>query len=110
MPKKKSNLTEEVKKALIEKHGKENLRVIQLPIDDSETEFLDVLVKVPSRSTVNQFMRFIDTLPKKAQEVLINQCLLTSKDEVMADDHLFLTAIAGISELFPIRNARVKKL
>ena len=107
---KKSNLTKEVKNSLIEKHGKDNLRVVKLPTDDSETEFLDVLVKVPSRSTMNQFMRFIDTSPKKAQEILINQCLLTSKDEVVNDDSLFMTAITGITELFPIRTARVEKL
>jgi len=108
--KKKSNLTPEIKKSLIEQHGEDNLRVVKLPTNDSETEFLDVVVLIPTRNAMNQFMRFMDSSPKKAQEILINQCMLTSKDEVMADDALFMTAIAGITELFPIRNARVEKL
>jgi hypothetical protein len=84
-------------------------RVI-LPLDDEGNESLEVIVRVADRDTVTQFMRFNDSQPKKAQEIIINQCLLTSKDEVKADDHLFLTAVGAIAELFPIRQATIKNL
>lgn len=100
----------ELKDSLIQEHGKENLRILELPKDDLETSALEVIVKVPNRTVMSQFMRFIDNNPKKAQEILISNCLLTSKEEVNADDALFMAAVGGIGELFPIRQARVKNL
>lgn len=101
---------EELKNALIQEHGKESLRILELPKNEIETDFMEVIVKVPNRTVMSQFMRFIENNPKKAQEILLANCLLTSKEEVNADDALFLAAVGGIAELFPIRQARVKNL
>jgi len=87
---------------------KGELKRILIPKDDLEMEELEVIVTVPDRDTVSQFMRFIDKSPRKAQELLVNQCLLTSKEEVLADDNLFFTCAGAIAELFPIRQGRIK--
>ena len=103
-------VTEELKNALIQEHGKDSLRILELPKDDLETSALEVIVKIPNRTVMSQFMRFVDNNPKKAQEILLSNCLLTSKEEVNADDALFMAAVGGIADLFPIRQARVKNL
>ncbi|HRO76121.1 MAG TPA: hypothetical protein PLP27_08255 [Crocinitomicaceae bacterium] len=84
------------------------LKRLYLPTNDLGTEELEVIVRVPDRNTVTQFMRFVESQPKKAQELLVNQCLLTSKEEVMNDDYLFFTCTGSIAELFPIRQGRLK--
>jgi len=101
-------LDPKLKEALVKQYGKEKLRSIELPKNDMGTEILEVAVLVPGRSVMSQYMRFIDTNPKKAQEILINHCLLTSKEEVNADDALFNTCVMGIAELFPIREYKIK--
>jgi len=101
-------IDQKVKEALAKQYGKEKLRVIELPLNDMGTEIKEVAVLVPSRSVMSQYMRFIDSNPKKAQEILINHCLLTDKEEVNADDALFNTCVMGIAELFPIREYKIK--
>lgn len=91
-----------------EKVAKNELRRLEIPMNDLGTEKLEVVACVPDRNTVTQFMRFVDSQPKKAQEMLVNQCLLTNLEEVMADDYLFFTCAGLIAELFPIRQGRVK--
>lgn len=87
---------------------KGELRRLELPTNDLGTEKIEVVVCVPDRNTVTQFMRFVESQPKKAQEMLVNQCLLTNLDEVMADDYLFFTCAGLIAELFPIRQGKIK--
>lgn len=105
-------VSQEVIDSLKQTYAKEaasgKLKRIYLPMDELETEILEVIVKVPDRNTVTQFMRFVESQPKKAQELLVNQCLLTSKEEVSANDELFFTCAGAIAELFPIRQAKIK--
>ncbi|MBS7334258.1 MAG: hypothetical protein KIG88_11745 [Weeksellaceae bacterium] len=94
----------------IEKNGGENnLRVIELPKDDNNTEFLEVTVKIPSRQVIGQYMKFQNVNPLKAQEILVKGCVLTNKDAVLADDALFFTTVSSLAELIPIREGRLKK-
>lgn len=92
------------------KAQKNELKRLFLPLNELGTEELEVIACVPDRNTVTQFMRFVESQPKKAQELLVNQCLLTSKEEVMADDYLFFSCAGLIAELFPIRQGRLKNL
>jgi hypothetical protein len=92
------------------KHGIDKIRLIELPKDDDATCFLTVLACVPSRTVVGQYRRWADTDPKKADEILVKACLLSHKDEVLADDGLFYGALSGIAELIPVRKAIVKNL
>lgn len=90
------------------KHGDGNVKLLDLPLNDESTEFKTVLACVPSRAVLGQYRRFEDTDPKKADEILVKNCLLSHKDEVLADDGLFYGALTGIADLIPVRKAIVK--
>ncbi|MEL3904447.1 MAG: hypothetical protein P1P63_04980 [Treponemataceae bacterium] len=90
------------------KHGENNVKYLDLPLNDEGTEFKTVLACVPSRAVLGQYRRFADTDPKKADEILVKNCLLSHKDEVLADDGLFYGALTGIADLIPVRKAIVK--
>lgn len=106
-PKEVEKKVEELFPELREKHG-DKLKVIELPKDEDEKEMLVCAALVPSRKVTSKVMVLIDKDPEKAFETLIKNCLLTSKEEVLADDHLFYSAGATLSELLPIRRGRVK--
>lgn len=102
-------LSKEQREAFIKEYGEHNLKRIDIPLDDMNTEQLEVVVRVPDRATMSQYMKYADVNPKKAQEILIKQCLLTEKEQVMQDDALFMTAVSLLAELIPIREGRIKK-
>jgi hypothetical protein len=91
-----------------EKHGADKVKFVEILKENSDEVEKTVLAVVPSRSIVGQYMRWSDTEPKKAQEIIVKNCLLSHKDEVLADDGLFYGALTGISELIPVRKAIVK--
>ena len=90
------------------KHGRDKVRIIELPLDDEATAYKAILAVVPTRTVVGQYRRYADTDPKKADEILVKACVLSSKDEVLADDGLFYGALTGVAELIPVRKAIVK--
>lgn len=89
--------------------GKENLRRVELPLDDMGNEVLEVVVCVPDRRTMGQYLKYQNVNPAKAQEILVKNCLLTDKEQVMADDALFLTCVSALAEIIPIRENKIKK-
>ena len=101
-------VTPEMFAKLLEVHSKENMKIASLPIDDNEDKFLDVIICVPNRKILGEFEKWMDTNPLKAKEILINSCLLTKKDEVKASDDLFFSCVNAISELIPVRKAKIK--
>ncbi len=103
------SVSEDIKMRLKKEHGSK-LKSIILPLDDYSIEELEVLALVPSRSTVGQYLRFLQVDPKKAQEILVKNSLLTSKERVMNDDGLFYTVADMISELIPIRKGKFGKV
>lgn len=103
-------ITQEMVDQAKAKHGEGKVKCISLPKDDDNNEFLNVLAIVPSRSIVGQYRRYADTDPKKADEILVKNCLLSHKDEVLADDGLFFGAVTGLAELIPVRQGIVKNL
>ena len=52
----------------------------------------------------------MDSDPKKADEILIKNCLLSHKEQVMADDELFTSTIATISDLIVVRKGILKNV
>jgi len=80
-------VSEEVKTSLKKEYG-DKLKSLILPIDDNGTEELEVLAVVPSRNVVGQYLKYLNQDPKKAQEILVKACLVTNKEEVLADDGL----------------------
>lgn len=103
-------ITQEMVDQAKAKHGDGKVKCISLPKDDDGNEFLNVLAVVPSRSVVGQYRRYADSDPKKADEILVKNCILSSKDEVLADDGLFFGAVTGLAELIPVRQGIVKNL
>lgn len=89
--------------------GEKNLRRVELPLDDLGNESLEVVVCVPDRRTMGQYLKYQSVNPAKAQEILVKNCLLSHKDEVLADDALFLTCVSALAELIPIRENKIKK-
>lgn len=89
--------------------GAEMLRRVELPLDDNGDDILEVIVCVPDRRTMGQYLKYQNVNPAKAQEILVKNCLLTDKDQVLGDDALFLTCVSALAEIIPIRENRIKK-
>lgn len=101
-------ITQEMIAEAKKKHGAEKIRLIDLPLDEAGTAYKTVLARVPDRPTVGQYRRFADADPKRADEILVKNSLLSHKEEVLADDGLFYGALEGIAQLIPVRKAIVK--
>lgn len=102
-------VSKELKEKLKKEHG-DKLKSIILPMDDTHTEELEVLAVIPTRSVVGQFMKFMKSDPKKGQEILVKNCLKTSKEQVLEDDGLFYAAAGMLAELIPIREGKFGEL
>ena len=89
--------------------GKDKLRRVDLPLDDDGNETLEVVVCIPDRRTMGQYLKYQNANPAKAQDILVKNCLLTEKDQVLNDDALFLTCVSALAEMIPVREAKIKK-
>jgi hypothetical protein len=98
-----------VSEDVIQEFGIENLKRIELPLDDNGRDFLEVIVSVPNRRIMGQYLKYQNINPSKAQEILVKGCLHTDKDQVLNDDALFLTCVSALAELIPIRESKIKK-
>lgn len=98
----------EEKERLIQKHGAKNLKIAELNSDTPDP--LEVIIKKPSRYVIDQFGHYANNAPGKARDILINNCLLSHKEEVMADDRLVFAATNAISELVDMGSYRLKNL
>ncbi len=102
-------VSKELKDKLKKEHG-DKLRLLILPLDEYNNEEMEVLAVVPTRNVVGQFLKFLQTDPKKGQEILVKNSLLTSKEEVMENDELFYAAADLLSDLIPIRKGKFGKV
>lgn len=89
--------------------GADKLRRVDLPLDDDGNDILEVIVCVPDRRTMGQYLKYQNVNPAKAQDILVKNCLLTDKETVLADDALFLTCVSALAEMIPIRENKIKK-
>ena len=88
--------------------GEDNLRRLTLK-DESKNTTLEVVACIPDRVVMGEYLKFNNVNPKKAQEILVNSCILTDKEEVKSNDWYFNGAVAGIAELIPIAATVVEK-
>jgi len=102
-------VTKEVKETLKKEHGNK-LKSLIIPLDDMHIDEMEVLATIPKRSVVGQTMKFLQTDPKKAQEILVKNCLLTGKEEVLNDDGLFYAVAGLLMDLIPIRQGKFGKV
>jgi alkyl hydroperoxide reductase subunit AhpF len=77
--------------------------------DEIKNIELEVIVSVPDRTSLGEYMKYASVNPKKAQEILVKNCLHTDVEAVMASRHLFMGAFAAIVELLPISEVRLGK-
>lgn len=77
--------------------------------DEVKNIELEVIVSVPDRNVLGEYMKYSAVNPKKAQEILVKNCLHTDLDQVMASRHLFMGAVAAIAEIMPISEVRLGK-
>lgn len=105
-------VTAEMITAWKERYGEDKVKIATLLLDDevNTDNTLDVIVRVPGRKELNEFEKHVDREPDKAKAILVNSCLLSHKEEVKANDMLFLNAYGAISQLIPIRKAIIKNL
>ena len=73
-----------------EKYGEENIKVMAVPLNEEETEEMDILVRVPDRNIIMSFMMWQDKSIKKAFSILIQNCVLTDLEKIKADDDLYM--------------------
>lgn len=109
---KEEKLPEGITEAMISdaktKHGANKVRILSIPVDDDATAYKDVLAIIPTRRIIGMYQRFQDSDPLKAQEILVKNCLLSHKDEIMADDGLFFGALNLLAKLIPVREGIIK--
>lgn len=102
-------ISTEQRESFIQTYGSKNLRLLEVPTTDDTAEYMEVVAIVPDRATLGQYMKYIDVNPKKAQEILVKQCVKSELETILADDALFMTTVSLLAELIPIRDGRVKK-
>lgn len=110
-PEEKNILPEGITQEMIDAAKAKGLivKIAEVPVDD-EGNTREFLVCVPSRTVLGQFRRFMDSDPKKADDILVKACLLSHKEEVLADDDLFTGVMSTISELIVIRKGIIKNV
>ena len=85
------------------------LRILEIPTNESHKETIEVVAKVPTRNVTGQYMKWADSNPKKAQEILVRGCVITDREQIEADDFMFNTTIALLADLIPIGQGNIKK-
>ncbi len=95
-------VTPEMIQAWKEKH--KHIRLIRLQ------KGFAAIAHRPARNIVNQWEKFSDSDPNKARTILIENCVLFGKEEVLADDELFYSCAAAITEMIPISKAETENL
>lgn len=105
-----AGVTPEQVDAWKERYGQDKVKIASLPKSESCDEYLDTIVRAPGRKETSEFEKWVDKNPDKAKEILVNSCLLTHKDEVKANDYLFLGAFDAIAALLQTPKAIIKNL
>ena len=88
--------------------GKENLRRLTIRDDDKKIT-LEVISCIPDRTVLGEYLKYASNNPKKAQDILVNACLLTDVDQVLGSDALYNSCVSGIAETIPMAAAKVEK-
>jgi hypothetical protein len=105
-----AGITAEMIKNAKEKYGEDKIKYAELQTVDDGDEYLTVLVRRPDKSARNEFSKWVDKNPGKADDILVKNCLLSHKEQVLADEGLFSAAVDAIAQLIIIRKAKIKNL
>jgi hypothetical protein len=91
------------------KYGDDKVKLVHL-YDDKDTPVGDVVACVPGRRILGMWEKFIEKDPDKSKDILVKNCLLSSKEKAETDEGFFLACARGISELIPLHKAVVENL
>jgi len=93
------------------KYGDDKIRLLCIRKGETpENGEFTCVARVPDKTVVNEYMKFADKKPDRANGVLIKNCLLTGQEDVQGDDNLYFGAISQIADLIPLPEARTEKL
>lgn len=95
------NLPEGVTPEMVAQWKKEHDKVGALNLPKGKV----AIVHRPSRNTVGEFEKQQDSSPNGARTVLIENCVLWGKEDVLADDEMFFSCARGLIDLIPISKA-----
>lgn len=104
-----AKVKKEVSQEIIDKVGGKEYLQRAIIKDEVKNIELEVIVSVPDRNVLGEYMKYSNINPKKAQEILVKNCLHTDVDQVMNSRHLFMGAVAAIAEIMPISEVRLGK-
>ncbi len=90
-------------------YGDKNIKLASL-VDKVGNFALAVIIRVPDRVVLGEHEKYSYSSPLKAKEILVKACVLSHKEEVLADDQLFFSAYAAINEVSPLAKATVEDL
>ncbi|MDR0829645.1 MAG: hypothetical protein LBN95_06000 [Prevotellaceae bacterium] len=92
-----------------ERHGEKNVKLAIL-MDEDGNELRQEIVRVPDRKTLGEFEKWLDKQPLKAKEILVQNCVLTNKEAIKAEDILFSAAYNALIELIPVGKFKLADL
>ncbi|GHV13632.1 hypothetical protein FACS1894169_01050 [Bacteroidia bacterium] len=92
-----------------EEYGANNVKLAHL-VDGDGNPRKTIVVRVPDRVTLGEQEKYSYTAPQRAREILVKGCVLSHKDEVLADNQLYYSAYAALIELSPLAKATVEDL
>lgn len=104
-----AKVKKEVSQEVIEKVGGIEYLSRAFLKDEVKKIDLEVIVSVPDRTTLGEYMKYAQVNPKKAQEILVKNCVHTDLETVLESRHLFMGAFSAIVELLPISEVRLGK-
>ncbi len=96
------------KQDAIEKYGEKRVKEIEIRSEDGSNVIDGVLILVPDRAAYSGYLTFIDKSVERANNNLLNACLLTHKDEIKKDDELFMATVSAIASLIKIGTFSLK--
>jgi hypothetical protein len=68
------------------------------------------ITKVPDRKVISEYFKWIDKDFERANNVLVRNCVLHNKEEIMKDDELFFLVGKSITDDLPIGRTVTKNL
>ncbi len=103
-------VTQEMINAWKAKYGVREVKLATLSDADGSFDPFDIIVRVPDHTVMGQFQKYIESNPKKAQDILVNGCILHGKEKVKADKYMYSAAVDAIAQLIPAGQATIKNL
>jgi len=108
MPKLPEGCTPEMVKAWKIEYGEKFVKVQVCEDQDGYHEPFTIVTRVPGRRTMELFQKFIDRDPRKANDILLKECVKFGSEQFDGNDYKTLSAINAVAELIPTSKITTK--